>query len=245
MSNIDSAVEAVRRIVDLAHESNIMLASLGFRRRISAIDIGGGMQPEPIEAISVDKSNMTRYANELRRFCPELWSDFELITEFGAWTNFHTGYAYSDVEYAFPRGDNHVAFVHLGGDMLMRDVYIKPRGMSFVTIDKMGKPLCKESRPLVATDLAGPLCFAGDYIGKGVQLPKLQEGDGLLMLNNGSNSYGLWSRHCSRSIPKVLSVDFSNREISEVSSRSNPFVKLPSEEEQSEQEWITRTDACL
>jgi diaminopimelate decarboxylase len=146
-----------------------------------------------------------------------LWS-YQLITEFGQWSYFYTGYAYSDVEYAVQRGATRVAYVHVGADFLLRDAYVKPRGMEFIALGDAA------DRPIVRTDIAGPLCFAGDYLQKALLLPQLEEGDGLLMLNTGSNAYALWSRHCSRTIPAVLGVDSEALEIRRLSPRTNPFV---------------------
>jgi diaminopimelate decarboxylase len=160
---------------------------------------------------------MQGYVEALRANCPELW-DFQLITEFGQWSYFYTGYAFSQVEYAVQRGSTRVAYVHLGADFLLRDAYVKPRGIVF---EVLGEAM---SRPKVPTDIAGPLCFAGDYLQKGVELPQLEEGDGLLMLNTGSNAYALWSRHCSRTIPAIFGVDADAGEIEQLSPRFNPFL---------------------
>ncbi|HAG06363.1 MAG TPA: diaminopimelate decarboxylase [Cryomorphaceae bacterium] len=214
MARTESAVSAIRSVVDLAQEANGLLANAGLERRIDTLDIGGGLMPE---ILTDSPSAMIAYAQALRGTCPELWN-YQLITEFGQWSYFYTGYAFSDVEYAVQRGDTRVAYVHLGADFLLRDAYVKPRGIEFIPLGDAAK------RPIVRTDMAGPLCFAGDYLQKEVLLPQLEEGDGLLMLNTGSNAYALWSRHCSRTIPAVLGVDSEAREIRRLSPRSNPFI---------------------
>ena len=214
MARTESAVSAIRSVVDLAQEANGLLANAGLERRIDTLDIGGGLMPE---ILTDSPSAMIAYAQALRGTCPELWN-YQLITEFGQWSYFYTGYAFSDVEYAVQRGGTRVAYVHLGADFLLRDAYVKPRGIEFIPLGEAAK------RPIVRTDMAGPLCFAGDYLQKEVLLPQLEEGDGLLMLNTGSNAYALWSRHCSRTIPAVLGVDSEAREIRRLSPRSNPFI---------------------
>lgn len=214
MARTESAVSAIRSVVDLAQEANGLLANAGLERRIDTLDIGGGLMPE---ILTDSPSAMMAYAQALRGTCPELWN-YQLITEFGQWSYFYTGYAFSDVEYAVQRGGTRVAYVHLGADFLLRDAYVKPRGIEFIPLGDAAK------RPIVRTDMAGPLCFAGDYLQKEVLLPQLDEGDGLLMLNTGSNAYALWSRHCSRTIPAVLGVDSEAREIRRLSPRSNPFI---------------------
>ena len=214
MAQLDSAVQAIQSVVALAQEANARLASMGLERRIHSIDIGGGVMPEVLGAAP---SRMQGYAEALRSACPELW-DFQIITEFGQWSYFYTGYAYSQVEYAVQRGETRVAYVHLGADFLLRDAYVKPRGLAFEVLGEGA------DRAAVRTDIAGPLCFAGDYLQKGVDLPKLEEGDALLMLNTGSNAYALWSRHCSRTIPAIYGVDFEAQRLDLLSTRFNPFL---------------------
>ena len=55
-----------------------------------------------------------------------------------------------------------------------------------------------------AYDIVGPLCFAGDVLARDLVLPELFEGDWLVFSGAGANTFGLWSRHCSRAIPKVV-----------------------------------------
>lgn len=214
MAQLDSAVAAIQSVVALAQEANARLAAKGLDRQIHSIDIGGGLMPE---VLSEAPSRMQGYADALRTACPELW-DFQIITEFGQWSYFYTGYAFSQVEYAVQRGETRVAYVHLGADFLLRDAYVKPRGIAFEVVGEGAK------RSSVRTDIAGPLCFAGDYLQKGVDLPRLEEGDGLLLLNTGSNAYALWSRHCSRTIPAIYGVDYDAKRLDLLSARFNPFV---------------------
>lgn len=199
-----------------SHKTNTLLESRGFDRRITTLDIGGGLLPEVLtEGVA---SQMHHYVSGLRAACPDLWN-FELITEFGQWLYFYTGYAVSDVEYAVQRGATRVVYIHVGADFLLRDAYVKSRGIDFIPVGEAAL------RAEVLTDIAGPLCFAGDYLKKGEALPALQEGDQLLLLNTGSNAYGLWSRHCSRTIPKVIGVDYASRQVKCLSKRFNPFLR--------------------
>lgn len=87
MSRIDSAVAAVKAVVSIAHEANTHLAEHGIERRITTIDIGGGLIPERL--VQGEQSRMQKYASSLREECPTLWTNFEVITEFGQWTLLH------------------------------------------------------------------------------------------------------------------------------------------------------------
>ena len=62
-------------------------------------------------------------------------------------------------------------------------------------------------RPEERYDIAGPLCFAGDYLARGVALPSAEEGEWLCIDHAGANSYALWSRHCSRDVPALWAWD--------------------------------------
>ena len=102
-----------------------------------------------------------------------------------------------------------MAFLHLGADLFMRDVYTGsdedfPYEVAVVRPDGSTWTNGQDSAATRAHDLVGPLCFAGDVLARGIELPQLHEGDWLVMAGTGANTYGLWSRHCSRTIPKVV-----------------------------------------
>jgi diaminopimelate decarboxylase len=219
VKDTQGALRALTRLRDLALEANERLANAGIERRITTLDVGGGLLPEFLSSEG-EAPKMSAYTRELRAALPELWSDFSLVTEFGQWTHFHTGYALSEVEYVLQRGDRQVAYLHLGADFLLRDAYVKPRGIAWVPL-RGGQELPQGDR---LTDLAGPLCFAGDYLEKGVSMPAMQQGDELLFLGTGSNAYALWSRHTSRTIPAIYGVDYARRAVELLSPRTNPFL---------------------
>jgi diaminopimelate decarboxylase len=214
MKQLDEPVNAIMQLLSLAKEANERLTSCGSSRRITSLDIGGGLLPE---RLGDTPSVMEKYSQLLQSSIADSWDDFQWMTEFGQWVHYYTGYAVSDVEYALQRDEIRIAFLHLGADFLMRDVYTTPRNLQFCLLDSNGNP--KHSTPQ-KHDLAGPLCFAGDYIGRAVDLPKAEAGDQLLIMNTGANALGLWSRHCSRSIPKVLGVSRLSGRVEIVSERT-------------------------
>jgi len=205
MTNLESSILAIQVLVELAEKANEQLKQNGIDRTIQFLDIGGGLAPEILAEYK--KSHMQDYAEKLVKHIPNLLN-YQIITEFGQWCYFYTGYAFSQVEYTLKRSGKEVVFIHLGADYLMRDAYTKPRGIAFKTFTSQGEE--KKAKEKIY-DIAGPLCFAGDYLVKNHLLPEANEGDWLGLLNTGSNSYGLWSRHCSRTIPKVFGVDFNQR----------------------------------
>lgn len=221
MKHIESAAEAVAQVVRLADEVNQSHLRHITNRRITHLDIGGGLLPEKPEHLD-EESAMNRYVHAIRHLVPQLWEDYHMITEFGQWTHYHTGYAYTDVEYVNQSNDIQMAFIHLGADFLLRDVYIQSREIDWVPI-RQGHIL---RGPVFKTDIAGPLCFASDFPARNILLPRLKEGDGLLLCGTGSNAYALWSRHTSRTIPAMYGVDYRNKNIELLSDRFNPFVDV-------------------
>mmetsp|Transcript_8579 Transcript_8579/g.16573 ORF Transcript_8579/g.16573 Transcript_8579/m.16573 type:complete len:554 (-) Transcript_8579:203-1864(-) len=224
MEDLQVAVGAIRSVVEFGVEANAMLESKGIDRRIVGVDIGGGLRPEILgdehSDYGANLSRMQYYVNELRTAAPALWDSMKLVTEFGQWSYFYSGYAYSQIEYALQREQTRVAYIHLGADMFLRDVYSgQCRGMDFLPVGDAAR------RPRELTDIAGPLCFAGDYLKQHVMMPRFEEGDEILLLNTGSNAFGLWSRHCSRTVPQVIGVDRQSETLTVMSPRRNAHLE--------------------
>lgn len=106
-----------------------------------------------------------------------------------------------------------MAFLHLGADYFVRHVYAGggaqsgaplPHDVAVVRADGRISVADDRGETTQCYDLVGPLCFAGDVIARDLLLPELAEGDWLVMAGTGANTFGLWSRHCSRAIPKVV-----------------------------------------
>lgn len=227
MEDLNVAVGAIASVVDFGVEANAMLLEAGITdRKIVGVDIGGGLRPEILgdETVNAQYGNQSRmqyYVNALKKAAPALWeNDMKLVTEFGQWSYFYSGYVYSQIEYALQREQTRVAYIHLGADFFLRDVYTgQTRDMEFLPVGAAA------DRPKELTDIAGPLCFAGDYLQQHVMMPKLTEGDELLLLNTGSNAFGLWSRHCSRTTPQVIGVDRNSETLTVMSPRRNPHLE--------------------
>ncbi|MEE2644749.1 MAG: diaminopimelate decarboxylase [Myxococcota bacterium] len=197
MRDLAAQRAALVSLASLAREINAALRNAGIRRQIRTIDIGGGLCTEPLS----EESRMHEYGalvsgvSELR--------GFQIVTEFGQWVHAECGIALSRVEYLLP-GAPPKLFIHLGADFFMRDAYTDPRTfpLSLWSADGIAREVYTSRY-----DIAGPLCFAGDYLARQVPLPEAQEGDWLCVDHTGANCYGLWSRHCSRSVPAIWAWD--------------------------------------
>ena len=91
--------------------------------------------------------------------------------------------------------------VHVGADLFLRTSYCPGKFSHRLSVhSRKGTPL---GGPLKTTDVAGPLCFQGDYVARGVKLPRVGPGDLLVLRDTGANTLSLFSRHCSRRSPSV------------------------------------------
>ena len=101
--------------------------------------------------------------------------------------------------------------------MFVREIYQpgSPRHqMSVLDADGFLKPSGEHS-----AHIAGPLCFAGDFIDKNRILADIKEGDKLVIADAGANAIGMWSRHCSRACPKVIAYSLQHNTIQIIKER--------------------------
>lgn len=198
MSDLTVQMQAIRRLFELAKTIDAHRASHDNSWRIDTINIGGGLPAEQ----DPEQPIMHSYAAQINELIAA-YPTYQLRTEFGQWTHRAAGYALTRVEYV---GDGSVPniFVHLGADLFTRHVYAPAAPLVFKVLNADGS---EKTGFKQVYNVAGPLCFAGDYLARNIELPTINEGDWLLIDNVGANTYGLWSRHCTRTIPKVLGID--------------------------------------
>jgi diaminopimelate decarboxylase len=164
--------------------------------KIKVLDIGGGL---PTESLG-PQTEMEAYGQIVAEVFRD--SDYLLVTEFGQWVQAEAGFALSAIEYVLAPNK---LFIHLGADFFMRDAYTKARSFPMTVWNGDATQVQGMDK---AYDIAGPLCFAGDYLAHGIQLPAmLQEGQYLFIDHTGANTYALWSRHCSRTLPATWAWD--------------------------------------
>jgi len=191
MKDLDVQRGALEALKLLADEINAFKPG-----KIHTLDIGGGLPSEPLS----EASNMAKYGAMVAEVFNE--SSYSLVTEFGQWVHAEAGFALTRIEYIL---DQSRMFIHLGADFFMRDAYTKPRPFDLEVWDEEGGRVEGEKS---AFDIAGPLCFAGDYLAHGALLPsRSAEGNWLSINGTGANTYALWSRHCSRTVPKCIAFD--------------------------------------
>ncbi|MBS2036389.1 diaminopimelate decarboxylase [bacterium] len=168
----------------------------GLKVGVRFFDMGGGLGVNYRDTAASPAPE--EYARALRQACPE-WAQVPLVSEFGRWIQGPSGQVAARVEYV---KEGRLAVLHVGADMLLRLAYAPQDWYNRMEVlDSTGQP---KSGPLSSWTLAGPLCFGGDIIGRGVELPDIRPGDWVVVHDVGAYTLGMWSRHCSRALPLVL-----------------------------------------
>lgn len=195
--DLELLVEAVGRVADLAAEID-EAAGAG---RLRVFDLGGGLSVTYRAGDRV--ADFGDYAAALRERAPDLFSGrWSLVTEFGraVWANAAT--AFSRVEYTKTSHGRRIAVQHLGADLLVRPAYVPEQWSHEISAyDAAGR---EKGGPGVPQDVAGPLCFSGDLVARGRELPPLEPGDIVAIHDVGAYTLSMWSRYNSRRSPAVL-----------------------------------------
>ena len=197
--DLTTLVPAGVRALALAHAID---AAAG-ERRIHTIDIGGGL-PTRYRAEDV-KITPAEYVAAIQRAAPALL-EYQLVTEFGRSVQAPCGFAATRVEYVKDLAGETMVVGHIGADLALRVAY-RPQDwwLDITVYDASGQP-----KPLVdlrPTHVAGPLCFSGDFLARDRMLPDVEAGDILVFHDTGAYTMGMWSRHCSRGMPRVVGIE--------------------------------------
>jgi diaminopimelate decarboxylase len=196
---LELLADGVGILYDFVAEINPERLAAGFPP-ISVFDIGGGL-PISYDS-SVAPPSMENYIDLIRKRAPGLFS-LNLITEFGRWIFTNPGWIVSRVEYVKHDEYANTAMLHVGADLFLREC-LNPIDWQheYSVLDSQGN--LREGIDLQPWTLAGPLCFSGDIIAKGVMLPAIEEGDYLVIHDTGGYTFSMWSRYNSRQTPRIL-----------------------------------------
>jgi len=207
--SLEMLTEGTGRLYDLMLEINGITLSQKGVEQIRTFDTGGGL---PISySRDIKPVEMQDYALALKKRAPKLFPDpadknktgIRLITEFGRWIYTNAGWTISRVEYVKHDPQVNTAMIHVGADLFLREC-LNPRDWlhEYTLLDEKGN--IREGVSVNPWNIAGPLCFAGDILAKGVSLPEIQEGDHLVIHDTGGYTLSMWSRYNSRFAPRVI-----------------------------------------
>lgn len=197
--DIDLLSRAAARIQSLVDDIEAADSS---DSRISFVDLGGGLPVEYVD--EAPAPSLESYVKALKVAAPQLMANrISLVTEFGRAVQAGNAFAMSRVEYVKSLGEDSLAVVHLGADFLMRSVYRPDEWPHrYLALGANGESL---TGPDASWTIGGPLCFSGDILSRGTPLPaSLAPNDWVLIRDVGAYTLSMWSRHCSRGMPKAL-----------------------------------------
>lgn len=196
---VEMLVRGVGILYDFALELNEKRVKAGMPP-ISTFDIGGGL-PISYHSGSPAPSMEEYYAAILKR-APVI-TGFRLITEFGRWVYTHAGWTVSRVEYVKRDPTVTTLMIHVGAELFIREC-LNPSDWQheYSLFDKNGT--LKHGAEPTPCNIAGPLCFSGDILARGITLPHAEEGDYLVVHDTGGYTLSMWSHYNSRQVPRIL-----------------------------------------
>lgn len=169
---------------------------------LTTLDIGGGL---PVSYSSSQFSpSFEAYASALHTAVPGLWSrDLSVVTEFGRALHANNGWVASRIEYILAERSDRTLVTHVGADMFLRTCYQPDLwGHEFLVTSESGEV---RTGDFVPWQIAGPLCFSGDFLARDAQLPSnLKVGDLLVVRDTGAYTSSMWSVYNSRQMPKTI-----------------------------------------
>lgn len=198
---LELLVDGVERVDLLAEELRAAGAEVRW------LDIGGGL---PVAYRPEDRAvTFADYAEALKARCPRLFDGtYEVLTEFGRALLAPCGWVASRVESTRTGITENTAVIHVGADLFVRTAY-RPEdwyhGVRVHAADGTEKTPPADERE--EWSIAGPLCFAGDYVATHRRLPPIAPGDFVVIEDAGAYTIGMWSKYNSRLAPPVLGHD--------------------------------------
>jgi diaminopimelate decarboxylase len=173
------------------------------KANINVFNIGGGL---PTRYKESDKPvEFAEYAKLLLQRFPALFEpDLSLVTEFGRSVHASCAWVASKIEYVLEHDESApTLIVHVGADMFLRKAYRPDDWHHDISVCDSNGRLRTGAQRLF--HVAGPLCFAGDYLGRSIYLPEnTGEGDYVIIHDAGAYTFSMWSMYNSRQFPSII-----------------------------------------
>ena len=205
--SLELLANGARIITEAAEKLNQHLDN---KNQVNIIDIGGGV-PTSYDS-EFDAVPFIAYRKVLEKICPNLLSGkYRVITEFGRAIFTKCGVTVTKVfskkgsdangskidQLRFANNLNPILFAHVGSNVFFREVYQPESWRRRFTVYNSDGSI-NQNQNMIKYDIAGPLCFQGDYLCKEVLLPdNVEKGDLLVMHETGGYSMSLYSKYNS------------------------------------------------
>ncbi len=195
---ISSFVEAANLVTDVAVE----LKSAGIE--LNYIDLGGGLginyqrgesnSAEQIEAIQ----NWVTQVGE-----PARDAGFVVKAEPGRSVVGAAGALLSQITFSKNNGAKNFLIADAGmNDLIRPPLYSAHHPILPLSLARGG-----QSGPRSTVDVVGPICESSDFLAKNIQLPNMQRGDLIAVMNAGAYSFAMSSNYNGRLRPAEVLVD--------------------------------------
>lgn len=163
--------------------------------QIKVVDIGGGLSTTYTESEEPEEFGYQKYREQLTEEVPELFKGtYKIVTEMGRSLFLKSGTSLTRVEYVkdWVPEQNPILLTHLGTNQFPRSAYLPHIWRHrFSIFTPQGS--YKEGNT-VMVDLAGPMCFQGDYLAKEVELSNPLAGDILAIHDTGAYTMAMYCK---------------------------------------------------
>jgi len=218
---IDKFVSGVRVMMDF-----IEVLEKEVPGQIKTLDIGGGLSTSYTQQEEPKEFTYQRYRDLLNKEAPSLFTGrYKVVTEFGRSLFLKAGTSLTRVEYVkdWVEGQRPILLTHLGTNQFTRSVYLPHVWRHrFSLFDSQGNI---KTGPDVCLDIAGPLCFQGDYLAKEVNLPSAQADDILAIHDTGAYTMSMYTKFNSILASPVYGVSGQNNGLTMVCYKKRETVE--------------------
>jgi len=164
--------------------------------QIKVLDIGGGLSTSYTEPGEPEQFSYQVYRAALEQEVPALLTGrYRLVTEMGRSLFLKAGCSITRVEgvkVGWVEGCRPILLTHLGTNQFPRCSYLPHIWRHrFSLFSPDGEARVGETQ---LVDIAGPLCFQGDYLAREVDLPEPHSGDLLAILDTGAYTMSMYCK---------------------------------------------------
>nr|ACO15662.1 Diaminopimelate decarboxylase [Caligus clemensi] len=225
-------VDGAKKLMEFVHK----IESCRGGRLLETVDIGGGLSTSYIlEDVEPKEFTFALYKEELSKAVPELFDGRRrVITEFGRSLALKAGKTLTRVEHIkewIPE-IRPIIQTHVGVNQFIRETYLPDTWSHRISLlNPLGNTKTCAPENKVLYDIAGPLCFQGDYLQSSVSLPSATPGDVLAIHDTGAYTMSMYSRYNSIRPSVVYGYERINEEEKDQCLRISCFKEKETAEE--------------
>ncbi|MEO1942033.1 MAG: diaminopimelate decarboxylase [Campylobacterales bacterium] len=191
LTNLAPIGEATERVATLVRQLRAVGIELKF------FDVGGGLGIQYRDEVEIDPY---KYGQTILRSLKGL--DLTIISEPGRYLVGNGGYFVTKVLYEKRTPKKRFVIVDGGMNDLIRPSLYN----AYHKIEVVGK-MEGNREEWEPADIVGPICESGDFLGKGVPLPKTEPGDLIVVHSAGAYGFTMASNYNTRPRPAEVAVE--------------------------------------